>query len=162
MEMLQLVKKAPWQLQYQDRHLIKRSTKFFNKAPMATIKMWRKLLKVSTINKDERKKVIGGDINTFTKKRDKQKISRIYSIPCKKRKGTNQQMGQTDLKIAQQALPIKNKMIARTYSRGRNEKKYLQMHMIKGLKKMEVAPPVQLTPLDPSFTCITNNRMMQT
>jgi len=44
MEMLQKVKKTPWHLQYQDMHIIKRSKKFFNKAPMATIKMWRKRL----------------------------------------------------------------------------------------------------------------------
>ena len=81
------------------------------------------------INRDERKKVIGGDINTFTKQREKRKMSRIYSIPCKKRKEeTNQQSEQTNLGIVQQVLPIKNKMIARTYSRGRREK---QTHSIK-------------------------------
>jgi len=56
------------------------------------------------------------------KKRERQEKSRIYCIPCKRRR-RNQQSEQTNLEILQQALPIKNKMIVRTYSRGRKEKK---------------------------------------
>jgi len=154
MEILKKLKKTPWQLQFQDRHLIQRSTKFVDKAPIATVKMWRKRLQTSMIDKDERKKVVGRDMNFVVKKRERQEKSRIYSFPCK-RKRRNQQSEQLNSGSVKQVLPIKKKMIARAYH-------HWQMHVIKEHKKMDVTPPVQLTSLDPSFTRITNNRMHQT
>jgi len=65
--------------------------------------------------------IAGKDMNFFVKKRERQK-SRIYSIPCK-RKRRNQPPEQLNLGIVQQVLPIKNNMIARTYSRDKTETK---------------------------------------
>jgi len=83
--------------------------------------MWRKRLQVSSSGKDERKKAIGKDMNFFVEKRERPK-SRIYSIPCK-RKRRNQPSEQLNLGIVKQVLPITNTMIARTFSRGKNETK---------------------------------------
>jgi len=121
MEILKKLKKNPWKLQFQDRHLIQRSEKFIEKAPIATVKMWRKILQVSTSGKEERENAMGKDLNFFVEKRERRK-SRIYSIPYK-RKRRNQPSEQSNLGIVKQVLPIKNKMIARTYSRGKNKTK---------------------------------------
>jgi len=55
-----------------------------------------KKIAISMIGKDELEKVNGSDMNFFAKKRERQEKSRIYSIPCK-RKRRNQQSGQTNL-----------------------------------------------------------------
>jgi len=71
--------------------------------------------------KDERKDVIGKDMNCFVEKRKRQK-SRIYSIPYKRQR-RNQPSEQIKLGIVQQVLPIKNNLIARTYSKKKRETK---------------------------------------
>lgn len=104
-EMLKKLKKVPWQLQYQDRHLIQRSNKFIDKAPIATVKMWRKRLQVSMNSKEERTRVIGSDMNNFEKKRERLEEIRIYSIP-RKRQRKHDLPGRTGLEIVQQLFVI--------------------------------------------------------
>jgi len=103
--MLKKLKKVPWQLQYQDRHLIQRSNKFIDKAPIATVKMWRKRLQVSMNSKEERTRVIGSDMNNFAKKRERLEEIRIYSIP-RKRQRKHDLPGRTGLEIVQQLFVI--------------------------------------------------------
>jgi len=71
-----------------ERHLCKRTSKFFKRAPISTIKMWRKRI-VSALKKNlEKEKVIGKNIKRFTKKNkqsrcrsDETRISLCKAVP---------------------------------------------------------------------------------
>jgi len=69
LEVCENLRKDPLSLSKHDKHLCKRTNKFFKRAPISTIKMWRKRITVATKKQLEKENVIGRDIKRFTKKK---------------------------------------------------------------------------------------------
>jgi len=71
LEVCENLKKDPLSLSKHDKQLCKRTNEFFKRAPISTIKMWRKRIAIATKKQLEKENAIGRDIKRFTKRKQK-------------------------------------------------------------------------------------------
>jgi len=121
LEICENLKKDHMSLTQYERQLCKRTSKFFKRAPISTIKMWRKRI-VSAIKKNlGKEKVIGKNIKRFTQKNkqircrsDETRISLSKAAPLLRSSDSDRKM--PSVSIGPEKTNIGNKIIVNTSS----------------------------------------------